>query len=75
MRKRKPSLRLGLPVMVIGIAMITIAYLNVGTSPEQQTAPMLPADVSKSSIFCDSRPCRILRDPLGVLQTILGLII
>src|SRR6266702_6330810 len=42
MRRRKPSLRVGLPVLVTGIAMITTAYFNVKPVQNGMLPPCFP---------------------------------
>src|SRR6266567_6147924 len=65
MPRRKPSLRVGLPVLAIGIAMISVSYF--GVQPLQNGRPPLcfPEIMSFPGIIRDSRAGGILCNLVG----------
>ncbi len=76
MRRRKPSLRVGLPVLVIGIAMITIAYLNAGQYIQNGLPPpCFPQTCPALEYFVIVGLVGFFVAIWGAVQTIFGLLI
>src|SRR5260370_17622708 len=76
LRKRKPSLQLGLPVLAIGIAMITIAYLNAGPYVQNgMPAPCFPHTCPSLGYFVIIGLVGFFVALWGAVQTFLGFLI
>ncbi len=76
LRKRKPSLQLGLPVLAIGIAMITIAYLNAGPYVQNgMPAPCFPQTCPSLGYFVIIGLVGFFVALWGAVQTFLGFLI
>ncbi len=76
LRKRKPSLQLGLPVLAIGIAMITIAYLNAGPYVQNgMPAPCFPQTCPTLGYLVIIGLAGLFVALWGAVQTFLGFLI
>jgi hypothetical protein len=76
MCKRKPSLRLGLPVLIFGIAMITVASVNVGQSLQNgRPPPCFPQTCPDLAYFAILGLAGFFVAMWGLIETIAGLLI
>src|SRR6266540_1222943 len=75
MRRRKPDLRVGLPVLAIGIAMIIVAFINVG--PLQNGRPPLcfPESCPSLAYFAILGLAGFFVVLWGVVETVAGFLI
>ncbi len=74
-RRRKPSLRVGLPVLVIGIAMITAAYFNVGPLQDGRLPPCFPESCPSLAYFAILGLAGFFVVLWGVVETVTGFLI
>jgi len=75
LRKRKPSLRVGLPVLAVGITMITLAYFGVQPLQNGKPPPCFPATCPSLAYFAFLGIAGFFVLLWGGLETISGLLI